>query len=94
MTKGKKSKHVKGKKGKDESKRKHNGKHESSPKFEDHCVEWRHKHKVCRYKDTFAEVDEESVEPPNSKAGSITNRVTPPLPGLFSAETRQSTTAG
>ena len=58
---GKKGKHAKGKKGKDKGEGKHNGKHESSPKFEGycgHCVKWRHKQRDCRKKNTVAEVDE------------------------------------
>ena len=94
--KGKKGKHAKGKKGKDKGKGKHKGKHESSSKFEGyrgHCGKWGLKQKDCRYKNTVAEVDEEeSVELPNCSASSSTTRVTPPLPGLFSAGTAQSTT--
>ena len=50
--KGKKGKDAKGKKGKDKGKGMHKGKHESSPKFEDHCGhcgKWRHKQKDCRF---------------------------------------------
>ena len=85
--KGKIGKHAKGKKGKDKGKGKHKGKHESSPKFEGycgHCGKWGHKQKDCRYKNTVAEVDEESVEQPNSSASSSTTRVTQPPPGLCS----------
>ena len=77
-----------GKKGKDKGNGKHKGKHENSPMFEGycgHCGKWGHKQKACRYKNTVAEEDEEeSVEP--------TTRVPPPLPGLSSAGTAQSTT--
>ena len=91
--KGKKGKHVKGKKGKDKGKGKHKG---GSPKFEGycgHCGKWGHKQKDCRYKNTVAQLDEEdSVEPPHNSASRSTNRVTPPLLGLSSAGTAQSTT--
>ena len=94
--KEKKGKHGKGKKGKDKGRGKHKDKHERSPKFEGssaHCGKYGHQQKDCRYKNTVAEVDEEeSVEPPNSGASSSTNRVTPPLTGLSSAGTAQSTT--
>ena len=84
--KGKKGKHVKGKKGKDKGKGKHKGKHCG------HCGKWGHKQKDCRYKNTVAEVDEEeSVELQNSSASSSTTRVTPPPPGLSLAGTAQST---
>ena len=87
-TKGKKGKHVKGKKGKDKGKGKQKGKHDSSPMFEGyrgHCGKWRHKQKDCRYKNTVA-------EHPHSSASSSATRVTPPPPGLSSAGTAQSTT--
>ena len=75
--KGKKGKHVKGKKGKDRGKGKHKGKQESSPKFEGccrHCAKWGHKQRDCRYKNTVAEVDEErTVESPNNSNASSTN---------------------
>ena len=90
---GKKGKHVKGKKGKDKGKGKHKGTHESSPKCEGYCGQWGLKQKDCRFKNTVAEVDEkESVEPPNSSASSSTTRVTPPPPGSSSEGTAQSTT--
>ena len=93
---GKKCKHVKGKKGKDKGKGKHKGEQENSQKFEGyrgHCgKKWGHKQEDCRYKNSFAEVDEEvSVELPNSNASSSTNRVTSPPPGLSSIGTAQST---
>ena len=95
--KGKKGKHVKGKKGKDKGKGKHKDKYESSPRFDGYCGhsgKWRHKQKYCRYKNTVAEVDEEeSAEPSNRGASSSLTRVTPPPPpGLSSAGTAQSTT--
>ena len=87
---GKKGKHAKGKKGKDKGKGKHMGKHESCHKFEGycgHCGKWGYKQKDCRYKNTVAEVDEESVEPQTAVQSSSTTRVTPPPPGLSSAGT-------
>ena len=94
--KGKKGKHAKGKKGKDEGKGKHKGKQECSLKFEGscaHCGKWGHKLKDCRHKNTVAEVDEdESAEPPCGSASSSTSRVTPPPPALSSTGIAQSTT--
>ena len=49
--KGKKGKHVKGKKGKDKGKDNAQGKHEGSPKPEGYCGhrgKWWHKQKDCR----------------------------------------------
>ena len=72
--KGKKGKHAKGKIGRDKGKGTHQGKHESSPKFEGYCGhrgKWGHKQKDCRRKNAVAAVDgEESVEPPDSSAAA------------------------
>ena len=95
--KGKKGKHVKGKKGKDRGKGKHKGKQEISPKFESycgHCGKWGHKQKDSRSKNTIADVDEEeTVESPNCTASSSMTRVTPPPLGLSSTVVAQSTAA-
>ena len=93
--KGKKGKHAKGKIGRDKGKGTHQGKHESSPKFEGYCGhrgKWGHKQKDCRRKNAVAAVGWRGVCRTSRQQRSSTTRVTPPPPGLSSAGTAHSTT--
>ena len=94
--KGKKGKHVTGKKGKGQGQRQRkstwvNKRAARSLRATVVTVEsGRHKQKDCGYNDTVAEVDEEeTAEHPNSNASSSTHRVTPPPHGLSSTGTAQ-----